>query len=438
MNCKKVSMLLILGLGVFSLSACGTAKKKTEVKQNPNLVVAVDEVLDTAYMQEVIDQYQSSCPDTEITVQFLPHLTNVDDEAEKKELEQLRVEIMAGGGPDLFLVSTSCPLFEDPVKNAYGGVFYDMESLLGQDLKGLNLSADIMNAGVIEGKRYLIPLGYSINGVLTDTTYLGDWMPEEEKPAAFLQEILDHGNQDTYNSALYLTDSLDSITFQSFMDYEEESAEISDDLYCLLQFTTEKLESIDNESLPVSLAQLGYLESPSVFLPMLYLEEAGQTPVFLPIPNGEDGVTASVNTYAAVRANSAHAEEAADLIKAFLSPEAQGANSWGEYGDRAETGYHKLSLPVNLDAQDGALRFLTETSIKSIPESEAKDWSAYTEDVVANLKEALARVNTARFSSYGNKLLFDVVKWSFESEIEFDLDQSLEEMTHETEFYFSE
>ena len=95
-------------------------------------------------------------------------------------LQQLRTEILQGGGPDCYLLSTDNtlildepeqytyvevePLFADVGPAMRNGLFYDISLLydandsFGKD--GLN--SRIMDAGMVDGKRYVLPLRYDM------------------------------------------------------------------------------------------------------------------------------------------------------------------------------------------------------------------------------------------------------------------------------------
>jgi len=112
-------------------------------------------------------------------------------EEDQRELrfQQLRTQIMAGKGPDVYLLTTgdslvvdrsegsykwqyrthADPLFRDIGQAMRNGLFADIEAYYSTDetLNPDSLRPDIMAAGTVEGKRYVLPLRFSVPLVAT-------------------------------------------------------------------------------------------------------------------------------------------------------------------------------------------------------------------------------------------------------------------------------
>ena len=84
-------------------------------------------------------------------------------------LEQLRVEMMAGKGPDIFILPTTVQfhrenLILDVEQAMRNGLFadlseyYDADDDLGKEV----LATEVMDAGVVGGRRYVLPLRYNL------------------------------------------------------------------------------------------------------------------------------------------------------------------------------------------------------------------------------------------------------------------------------------
>lgn len=78
--------------------------------------------------------------------------------------ERLNIEVMSGGGPDLFSNYMDLP-FEKLIEN---GAFRDLNGLIENDTSEDKINLDdynqtIMDAGVYEGKRYFIPVFYQVD-----------------------------------------------------------------------------------------------------------------------------------------------------------------------------------------------------------------------------------------------------------------------------------
>ncbi len=122
-------------------------------------------------------------------------------------LKQLRTQIMAGNGPDVYLLPTGNvlttdfstqaktirgtmripvePLFSDVVQIMRDGYFLDVQSYYEND-RALNTGAlkkEIMDAGILDGSRFVLPLRFDIPVVLANMELL--------ESAGLNQELLD-------------------------------------------------------------------------------------------------------------------------------------------------------------------------------------------------------------------------------------------------------
>lgn len=81
-------------------------------------------------------------------------------ESEEEMTLKMSTEIMSGGGPDIFSMSQNLP-FEKLSNNKTIADINELTNLYGYDIGLANCNSTIMDAGVIDGKRYVIPLSYS-------------------------------------------------------------------------------------------------------------------------------------------------------------------------------------------------------------------------------------------------------------------------------------
>lgn len=76
--------------------------------------------------------------------------------------EEVRLELMAGQGPDIMIIENGT--LDSLIKIFQTNVFYDLNTLISQD-NTFNFSLfnkKVLDSGVFEGKRYIMPLGYNI------------------------------------------------------------------------------------------------------------------------------------------------------------------------------------------------------------------------------------------------------------------------------------
>lgn len=129
---------------------------------------------------QVVHAFGEEHPEVTVRLDILP----TDSTRRELRLKQLRTQIMAGKGPDVFLLP-SCnaityperswrvsayltlknqrePLFLDPRQAMGNGVFLDISDYYDRDetLKTEQLQPAVMEAGVLRGERFLLPLRY--------------------------------------------------------------------------------------------------------------------------------------------------------------------------------------------------------------------------------------------------------------------------------------
>lgn len=112
-----------------------------------------------------MDYYESTHESVTFELEVLPE----SGEERQSALEQLRVEIMSGNGPDLYLLPAGYmapsgeSLFSDVAQSMYSGLFMDISAYYNADdaLQTEELSSPIMDAGTVGDKRYVLPLRYA-------------------------------------------------------------------------------------------------------------------------------------------------------------------------------------------------------------------------------------------------------------------------------------
>ena len=136
--------------------------------------------------EQIAAAFVASHDGVTVEIEFPPE----DEDERTLYLYQMRTEIMAGGGPDVYLLPTKGvlnkefstaygdgvetyevePLFADINLSIRNGVFQDIGTYYDQDsdLRTEALNQTVMDAGVFEGKRYVLPLRYNMPVLLTN------------------------------------------------------------------------------------------------------------------------------------------------------------------------------------------------------------------------------------------------------------------------------
>lgn len=183
---RPLLLLLLLVAAVLSFSACNSNSDAAA-----SIWVVTEETDEDGMNQQVrqvIKAFQADHPDVTVTLDILP----TDTSQREIVLKQLRTKIMAGDGPDVYLLP-SCnayryqtlswsvyekltlasqvePLFLAPSQVMRRGVFLDISRFYDSDteLKTEQLQQDVMAAGTLDGGRYLLPLRYDFPVLYAD------------------------------------------------------------------------------------------------------------------------------------------------------------------------------------------------------------------------------------------------------------------------------
>lgn len=164
-------LLLILSIGIFLLSR--------PVQEFPSFWVLTELSKEDGMnlqLRLAVEQLRQEEPKLEVNVEILP-----TDEGERDiRLQQIRTQIMAGKGPDVFLMPTGStiiadspewntkisikPLFPDVDQAMRIGLFADISTLYNQDntLDKSALNQAVMDAGCVGDARYVLPLRYTM------------------------------------------------------------------------------------------------------------------------------------------------------------------------------------------------------------------------------------------------------------------------------------
>lgn len=148
--------------------------------------------------------FEQEHPGVTVELDILP----IETDERELRLKQLRAQIMAGKGPDVYLLPTDStittdipyrstswklieievdPLFADVEQAMHSGMFADVSSYYDADdeLNTSGLHPDVMNAGVVDSARYVLPLRYTMPILLTDR--------EKNAEAGIDQSMIDGG-----------------------------------------------------------------------------------------------------------------------------------------------------------------------------------------------------------------------------------------------------
>lgn len=333
---KKVGMLCLSILALcWGLLGCTNGEEipsasgvssETASEEGGPVVICADESF-REDLKELISYLAATGNETEYELLVLPD----DTEDREPELTRLRTEIMAGEGPDAFILDATIPgtvtdsgepleaLFPNVEKSMYSHLFLDLEEMVqnSEIIELENCNQTVMDVGVTGDGRFLLPLTYTFSAHIFDRSALKD----PEYTFSTLEELLMSDEAALKGTLAWSTLAMFPNCLGPLADYEGQN----------LLVTQESLQAaVEQADAFAALQDEAYSESDLVYrsggnliswygLMALQQEETAYT-VF-PIPNPEGGVTAAVTAYAAINRNAAHPQEAFALIEQLFREE---------------------------------------------------------------------------------------------------------------------
>lgn len=287
----------------------------------------------------------------------------VEFESQEEMKLKMSTEIMAGEGPDIFSLSQKLP-FEKLTDSKTIADVNELISEFSYDIGIDNCDSKIMDAGVIDGKRYFIPLFYSPDVFITTEETLNKYnLTSSEFSFKALSEKLSK-NKKEYSLFGSADDNI--AFFYSFLDQyidfnsgntEFNSDKFSEDLdsiYSLIKndTTDENVYYFLYDNI-INGASILYKEMPafsSIVRTYSYLKYLGSTPVFVNNYNmDDDSISASIDVGIAVNDNCKNKEKLLPFIKYCLSCDVQKNMS-----------EERMYLPVNSDAMEKCIDSIDE------------------------------------------------------------------------------
>ena len=346
---NKIAIILTLQfiITVFAFSGCGESTASSNSSKLTYCAYYEDAICD------IIKRYNKYCTkhyDESYQIEI------VEFESQEEMKLKMSTEIMAGEGPDIFSLSQKLP-FEKLTDSKTIADVNELISEFSYDIGIDNCNSKIMDAGVIDGKRYFIPLFYSPDVFITTEETLNKYnLTSSEFSFKALSEKLSK-NKKEYSLFGSADDNI--AFFYSFLDQyidfnSDKFSEDLDSIYSLIKNdTTDEnvyyflYENINNG------ASILYKEMPAfsiIVKTYSCLKYLGSTPVFVNNYNmDDDSISASIDVGIAVNDNCKNKEKLLPFIKYCLSCDVQ-KNMSEEY----------MYLPVNSDAMEKCIDSIDE------------------------------------------------------------------------------
>ena len=289
----------------------------------------------------------------------------------------LATELMAGGGPDIMSLTQTYP-FEKLVRNNALADIDEIVDTYDADVDFSEFNKSIMDSGVIDGKRCILPLYYRMNALYTTEGKLRDlgFDPETVKYEDILKAYEDEKVSE-YLINPYSADAFFLSFIRKYIDFYKGTADFESDEFRKLakNFKSAILnggsyaelfaeEPAQSENMFEPKDNSGYIFSAneeqyyggslSTFAReyIFALEYGQEPPMLFPDYNPSGEVTASIEVGFAINANCKKMDKAAKLIEYLLSDSSQGYFG----GGRDDTYSEGLSLPVKNSVFENAVK----------------------------------------------------------------------------------
>lgn len=293
-------------VGVICLSGCNALDKNGEKE-----LKVITEAGYKEHVEEAAEYAVKKNPELKVSVEYI----STNEEERENQIQKLRTKIMAGDGPDVYLLNsirsdtskTVTPLFENPYKTMQSGALASLDRYMEKDKYWENgtYKKEFLEAGQYKGKQYVIPLSCFYEVLVSendDIGYLSDmdltqWY-EESKTSDHVQlkQLMEGRNMCAES------------WFKEAVDYENKK----------VNFDKEKWVSFYMQCIPKKEGRyplgghMGILPSGT----------SGVKAVEV-VPDIKGKKEASVSAFGAVGMSSDHKEEAYQFLMLFLNGEVQ-------------------------------------------------------------------------------------------------------------------
>lgn len=386
-NWKKIMIAVGLGMGLLGCTGC--KEKTVEEKENQDTLTICTQPIYVDSMTKLIETWEYFNKPLKAELIVIP---DSPDEAEIK-ISEIRTEMLAGGGPDVFLVRDNrCfnvskwgeevqpMLFQNPEKAMYTGTFLPLDDYI-KNAKHFNpehYNPVIMEAGKTEEGQCLLPVAYD---------YRVSYFEEpQENP---IQMPLPSWDSLVSGEAGLTSTMFPAINHSfpdhlgEYADYENEKLLLSkEELYqCVLDsidFGIFAENGPEVKGLNLVWAE-GDLASSFVRNSTGYKQNPNS---LLANPNREGGINANITTWAGINKNTKRPSQAFSFLDLLFSDEIMTREGFSEAGKYAgsSTASYFFGVPSHQEAFENDCKYLPDDTEKAF-------------------KALNSQINSVRFSS---------------------------------------
>lgn len=336
MRHRNIIFISFMSLLLIGFSGCSSSDQK----KGSHLYV-LTELEYREKVEDAVSYTRQKDPKITIEVEYI----SSDEENRETELQKLRTQIMAGKGPDVYILDNmayvtsdkAMPLFENPYKTMQSGALASLNRYMEKDSywEESTYQKEFLNAGQYNGKQYIIPLSCEYTFLISDKNdleylkekNLTEWLIEAKKTSNI-----------NLRQLMLIYNMCAGKWVQEAADYEEK--EVLFDKNAWVEFYMEQLLYKREQFNQVGSGHFGAMT-----------DITSDTQSILTVPDIKGKKLASIHAFGAVGMSSAYKNEAYEFLMLFLNDEAKTELEKDGLGTRLN-GTIDIQTPVQESALD--------------------------------------------------------------------------------------
>lgn len=442
---RSSSLFICLLISILSLFE-GCSVNGSDSKKTDNSIKLYLRSYTKSFMTKASKEFNARYPDYTLDVEYF--------DTREEYRQKLNTELLAGRGPDVVLFDVNT--FNSIYKIIKSGVFCDINPFIEEDetFNMDNYNKTVMDCGVFDGKRYIIPLEYTINAFITSEELLrenGISIDEQnydmnslaEALKAFLQR--DKNNRTEFfftipynfhlyvlNSGLYSVDyekmkaDFDTPDFRKLLnDYRDVFFKASADNESRLKYGLKYWEIMKGNT-AIANSEISDIQSTwlaNSFINSIFKTEGTVYP--LPPYNKNVGYTVKPYEMVAINNNSKNKAIAFDIVKFLLAKDLQMSNTFIPVNEEA---YEELIKKYSGEESENQSLNIKGTHLNSI---------ALSENIVGDLQNMKARMSKCIITDDYIDMVMDEAAQKF-VDGEYSEDQAINEINSKITLYLNE
>lgn len=407
---KKIMVMAVIFSFIFTCCSCSSNEKEPAPAPGEKIALKMTIIQDDKLSYNAIHKFNRTYSNVQIEYKQVTR----EEYYSQKYKDKLTAEILAGEGPDIFSGSTY--MLPSIYKAAQNGTFYDLNKLIKKDkqFKMQDYYETVMDSGLIDGKRCMLPVNFGVNVFYTyDSVLKNNNLQIDEKNFSWDTLSKMSAQFTKQNKEKYFFNVMDFTTIVessglNLVDYKSKKANFDSKEFIKLLNTYKEITPAicpgevmskykgfwwgmakDNKLVFLN----SYLSNPSNFWTEYNFAKNdlnSEVKIYsYPTINGNEKSAATVKNFVAINKKSKHINEAFDFIKILLSEEIQNNTDLA-------------SIPVNKEAYKKMIAFYSDkgnqTEIGSVLGDNKRYQSVPFSEEFANTLDGLPdKVETSYF-----------------------------------------